>query len=193
MQVLPTSAQQTFGSAAMQTTGASTSFTHMPMDSWTQRLDSPIGQRFLQAISDTTGISQSDLPSQLTSGTTLQGILQSKGVSFQEVRQAVAGQTRQVQFHGHHHRQGGQAGGTGSVDSAVLGAIAGKLGMQPAGLNQQLNDGKTLAQLASDKGVSEEDLGKAVEDAVQSMLGYSVTGTPPTTTQVPATQVNQTV
>jgi hypothetical protein len=65
--------------------------------------------------------------------------------------------------------------------------------MQPAGLNQQLNDGKTLVQLASDKGVSEEDLGKAVEDAVQSMLGYSVTGTPPTTTQVPATQVNQTV
>ena len=192
MQILPISAGQTSPVDAVQTTGASASFTHLPMENWTQRLDSPIGQRFLQAISDKTGLSQSDLTSQLKSGTTLQAILQSKGVTFQQVRQAALGQPGQVQFSGHHHGNAHVAS-SGSVDSAILGAVADSLGMQPAELKQQIESGATLAQLSEDKGVSEQDLGATVEGAIQSLLGYSANGTPPPATQVPATQVNQTV
>ena len=192
MQILPPISSPNSAFGGMQTTGASASFTHTPMENWTQRLDSPIGQRFLQAISDKTGISQADLKSQLESGTTLQDILKSKNVTFSEIRQAVRGQAGQVQFSGHHHH-GNHGGGASGVDSAVLGAIADTLGMQPSDLKQQLDSGTSLAQLASDKGVSTSDLGAAIAQALQSLLGYSSTGSQSPATQIPAAQVNETV
>ena len=192
MQILPGISSQIPAFGGVQTTGASASFTHMPMENWTQRLDSPTGQRFLQAISDKTGISQDDLKKQLESGTTLQDILKSKNLTFADIRQAVQGQSGQVQFSGHHHH-GHHGGGASSVDSAVLGAIADKLGMQPADLKQQLDSGTSLGQLASDKGVSTSDLGVAIAQALQSLLGYSSNGSQTPATQVPAAHVNEIV
>jgi uncharacterized protein (DUF433 family) len=193
VQILPGISSQLSAFGGMQTTGASASFTQMPMQNWTQRLDSPIGQRFLQAISDKTGISPDNLKSQLESGTTLQDILKSKNLTFSDIRQAVQSQTGQVQFSGHHHHHGSHGGGSGAVDSAVLGAIADKLQMQPSDLKQQLDNGTSLGQLASDKGVSTSDLGAAIAQALQSLLGYSSSGAPTPPTQTPSTTVNQTI
>ena len=160
MQILPVGSSQISASGGRQTTGASASFTQMPMQNWTQRLDSPTGQRFLQVIAEKTGISQADLKSQLESGTTLQDILKSKNLTFSDIRKAAQAQAGQVQFSARHHAHGHHGGGASAVDSAVLGAIADKLGMQPSDLKQQLDNGASLGQLASDKGVSTGDLGR---------------------------------
>jgi uncharacterized protein YidB (DUF937 family) len=184
----------------MLVTGASHSFTRTPIEQWTQRLDSPMGKLFMQVIAQKTGLSQQDITSQLQSGTSLHDILASKNVTFGEVRQTVLAQSGSVSSQspagqiqgakrGHHHH--GRHGGSGEVDNAIMGALANELGVQPSDLQQQLSDGKSLAQLASDKGVTASDLGAAVERALQSLMGYSASGAPAQATQFPATAANE--
>jgi hypothetical protein len=181
-------------------TGASHSFTRTPIEQWTQRLDSPTGKLFMQVIAQKTGLSQKDITSQLQSGTSLHDILASKNVTFGEVRQAVLAQSGsvsaqsaagQVQGTGRGHHHHGGHGGSGGVDNAIMGALANELGLQPADLQQQLSGGKSLAQLASDKGLTASDLGAAVERALQSLSGYTPSGTPAPATNYPATASNE--
>ena len=61
MNVMPAGSSPVGGNPSY-VSGATASFTHLPMESWTQRLDSPIGQRFLQAISDLLGQPLSSAP-----------------------------------------------------------------------------------------------------------------------------------
>ena len=58
----------------------------------------------------------------------------------------------------------------GGVHQQIWTAIAQKLGMTSADLTKALQSGQTLAQLAQSKGVSLDDLKKAVNDAVKAEL-----------------------
>ena len=67
----------------------------------------------------------------------------------------------------HHHRHHAKA-------DSVLNAVSGALGMQTTDLVTALKSGQTLGQLASAKGVSEDDLLASIASALQSS---SSTGT----------------
>lgn len=158
----------------LQTSAATVSFTHQPMETWTaQRLDSPIGQRFLQAISQVTGISQADVTSQLQSGTPLHDILETKGATFAQVRDAARAQGGQVQFHGRRRPQGGAPD---AALTAALNGLAGSLGISTSNLEQQLGSGMSLDAIAASRGVSQDTLQASMEQAIQSLLGYAPTG-----------------
>jgi uncharacterized protein (DUF433 family) len=166
--------------------GASASFTHAPMSSWTQRLDSPIGQQFLKAISDKTGLSVSDITAQLKGGTTLHDILQSHGVTFAQIRQAVRGQGGVAAAGRHaHHQQGADA----VAASQFLQALAGKLNLEPAQLRDQLQSGVGLEQIATNQGVSQDALVTDIHDALQSVGLYQSSGAQ-APTDVPPTLVS---
>lgn len=159
------------GPGGTQTSAATTSFTHMPMESWTtQRLDSPTGQRFVQAIAQATGLSATDVTQQIQNGTTVQQLLQANGATFADVRHALRSQAGQVHF-------GTQHGGVSQATAeATLGAIAKTLGISVSNLEQQLSSGVSLSSLASSHGVSEDQLLGSIQDALQSFLGYAANG-----------------
>jgi uncharacterized protein (DUF433 family) len=176
----------------MLMTGASMSVMSSPWGSGPQTLDSSIGQRFLQAISDKTGISTADITSQLQSGGSVQDILQSKGLTMADIRQAVRSQAGQVHSHGHHHHRS-EGSGSSSEQSAVLDALASGLGMSSSDLTQQLSSGTSLDKLAADKGVAMQDLAQSVLQALESSSyssnGTATQGSPPSQ----GAQVNATV
>jgi hypothetical protein len=70
---------------------------------------------------------------------------------------------------GHHRGFGGPGRGPISIDAA-----AGYLGLTEAQLHTQLESGKTLAQIAKDKGKSVEGLEKAITDSMKTKLDAAV-------------------
>jgi uncharacterized protein YidB (DUF937 family) len=193
MQIFPAGISQTAPGESTHMTGATASVAAMPWGApgQAQSLDSDIGQRFLQAVSDKTGISKADLTAQLQGGATLKDILKSKNVSFGEIRAAVRGQSGKVQSSGHHHRH--HTGGPDASADAVLQSLAAVLGMDQKDLVQQLQSGKALDQLASDKGLTQDDLLKAVQQALQNLGSYTQDSAPNTTTPLHTNQVNEVV
>ncbi len=62
----------------------------------------------------------------------------------------------------------------GGVHDMVWKALAEKLGLSTAELTQQFNSGKTLAQIAQEKGVSTKDLAAVMETTMESALALAV-------------------
>jgi hypothetical protein len=173
---------------ASYVSGASASFTHSPIELWSQSLSSPIGQQFMQAISRTTGLSTSDVTAQLQGGRSLHDILSSKGVTFSQVRQAVRAAGGNTAIAGrHHHHQG--AGIDSASSSQFLDVLAGKLGLSATNLTQDLQSGQGLAQIASAQGLSSDQLVSAIQDTLQSMAAYNSSASI-APTNVPPAQIN---
>ena len=162
--------------ASIQTSGATTSFSAMPSGLDSRSFASPIGQRWLAAISQATGLSTTDIQSQLANGGDVKQILQSKGVSLGEVRQALRDQAGKVQHHGH-HGHGAAAGGTQDAESTFAAAVASTLGMTVSDLQQQLGNGTSLDQLAAQQGISQETLDQTIRQTFQQLTGYTAQGT----------------
>lgn len=70
--------------------------------------------------------------------------------------------------------QGSGATGSGGVHNTVWAAMAEKLGLTSDELASQINSGKTLAQIAQEKGVSTKDLAAVMENAMESGLAQAV-------------------
>lgn len=63
---------------------------------------------------------------------------------------------------------------SGGVHEAVWQALAEKLGLTPDELTAQVNSGKTLAQIAQEKGVSTKDLAGVMETSMEAGLTQAV-------------------
>jgi hypothetical protein len=63
---------------------------------------------------------------------------------------------------------------TGGMHTLVWNALAEKLGLKPEELTAQLQNGKTLEQLGSEKGVSVKDLAAVMETAMEDGLKKAV-------------------
>ena len=105
-----------------------------------------LSQAELDAAAKALGISADDLSSQLNSGKTLQDIATAQGVDFNVVMQAM------------------QAVRPLRLGSTELDAAAKVLGMTSADLSTQLQNGKTLSDLATSKGVTLQ----SVQDAISA-------------------------
>ncbi len=119
-----------------------------------------LSQAELDAAAQVLGISSSDLSSQLSSGKTLQDIATAQGVDFAKVMQAMDA-VRPVR-----------------LGSEELAAAAKVLGMSTTDLSTQLQDGKTLSELAAAHNVTLQ----AVQDAITAARHAEMT-----------TQINQAV
>ncbi len=108
--------------------------------------DRQLSQAELDAAAKALGITADDLFAQLSSGKTLQDIASAQGVDFSVVMQAMDA-VRPVR-----------------LDSAQLDAAAKALGMTATDLSTQLQNGKTLSDLATEKGVTLQ----SVQDAIQA-------------------------
>lgn len=108
--------------------------------------DRKLSQAELDAAAKALGITADDLSAQLDSGKTLPAVATAQGVDFDLVMQAMK-MVRPVH-----------------LDSAELDAAAKALGMTSDELSMQLQNGKTLSELATAKGVPLQ----AVQDAIQS-------------------------
>lgn len=75
-------------------------------------------------------------------------------------------------FGGGHHR--GPGGGFGHGGPMSMDAAATYLGLTEAELHTQLESGKTLAQIAKDKGKSVDGLVKAITDSIKTKLAAAV-------------------
>ena len=64
----------------------------------------------------------------------------------------------------------------GGMHAQVWQSLAKTLGLTPDELTTQLNNGKTLTQLAQEKGITEEQLASALETAVKASLNQLVAG-----------------
>jgi hypothetical protein len=106
----------------------------------------PLSQAELDAAAKALGITADNLSAQLKSGKTLQDIATAQGVDINVVMKAM------------------QAVRPVHLDSAELDAAAKALGMTSADLSTQLQNGKTLSDLATAKGVTLQ----SVQDAIQS-------------------------
>ena len=62
----------------------------------------------------------------------------------------------------------------GGVHDTVRKALAEKLGLTPEELTAQVNNGKTLAQIAQEKGVSNKDLAVVMETTMKTGLAQAV-------------------
>lgn len=164
-----------------QITGATTSFSAMPSGLDNRSFNSPIGQRWLAAISQATGLSQGDIQGQLQNGGDVKDILQSKNVTMSDVRQALRSQAGKVQHSGHHRGHGAAAAGTQDAEAAFAGAVAATLGMSVSDLQQQLSSGVGLDQLAARQGVSQQTLDQTIRQTFQQLTGYTAQGAPGTT------------
>ena len=63
---------------------------------------------------------------------------------------------------------------SGGVHDTVWNALATKLGLTPEEFTAQINNGKTLAQIAQEKGVSTKDLANVMETTMESALTQAV-------------------
>lgn len=63
---------------------------------------------------------------------------------------------------------------SGSVHNTVWNALAAKLGLTPEELTAQINNGKTLAQIAQAKGISTKDLADVMKTTMESALAQAV-------------------
>ncbi len=106
----------------------------------------PFSQTELDAAAKALGITADNLSAQLNSGKTLQDIATAQGVDIKVVMQAMDA-VRPVH-----------------LDSAELDAAAKALGMTSTDLSTQLQNGKTLSDLATARGVTLQ----SVQDAIQS-------------------------
>jgi hypothetical protein len=71
--------------------------------------------------------------------------------------------------------RGSQSGGaTGGVHDTVWQALAEKLGLTSDELTAQIKDGKTLAQIAEEKGLSTKDLAAVMETTMKAGLDQAV-------------------
>jgi hypothetical protein len=62
----------------------------------------------------------------------------------------------------------------GGVHSTVWKALADQLGLTPEALAAEINSGKTLAQVAQEKGVSTQDLAATMESGIKTGLAQAV-------------------
>ena len=154
-----------------------------------------------QAAADKLGMSLQDLQTQLRSGKSLSDLASAKGVSAQDVYSAMATaaktqldqavkagnltqkqedsflqQIQQGQFPFFGGRPGGPSPRAmgGLPMQAVEQAAADKLGMSLQDLQTQLHSGKSLSDVAKDKGVSEQDLRSAMATAAKTQLDQAV-------------------
>ncbi len=63
---------------------------------------------------------------------------------------------------------------SGGIHDQVWKALAEKLGLTPGELAAQINSGKTLAQIAQEKGVSTKDLAAVMETTMEAALAQAV-------------------
>jgi hypothetical protein len=70
------------------------------------------------------------------------------------------------------HQSGGAIGN--GVHDTVWKALAGQLGLTPEELTTQVQSGKTLAQLAQEKGVTTEDLAATMEKSMRAGFAQAV-------------------
>lgn len=159
-----------------RTTGATTSFSAMPSGVDSRSFSSPLGQRWLAAISQATGLSPADVQGQLSAGGDVKDILQSKGVTLAEVKQTLRAQAGKIQHSGRH----GHGGATQDAEAAFTSAVASTLGMNVPDLQQQLANGVGLDQLAAQQGISQDALNQSLRQTFQELTGYTSQGTPET-------------
>jgi len=81
---------------------------------------------------------------------------------------AASSSTSGVQSHLGRHR----------MDTKVLSAVADKLGMSADDLKTQLSSGKSLADVATSKGLSRQDLISTIKSALTSTAATGISGTP---------------
>jgi uncharacterized protein YidB (DUF937 family) len=151
----------------------------------------------MDAAAKALGMSQDDLKSAFDSGETLESLAESKGISKDDLIKAMAsaikdgdsGLTTDAATSiatrmatqgppppppggmggpggpGGPGGEGGRGGGTGKV---AMDTAASTLGMTTSELFSSLQDGSTLADVASSKGISEDDLVTAITTALES-------------------------
>jgi uncharacterized protein YidB (DUF937 family) len=136
--------------------------------------DGPKGQELLQALSQKLGMSADDLKAQVDAGADVRDIAKAKGISPRDLFQAIRGvlgeppqQAQGTKGHHRHHEQ---------MDSTIVDAVAGKLGMKAEDLTAALQSGKGLKEIASDHGVSEADLVQTLQQAFQQLQPYDAKG-----------------
>jgi predicted transcriptional regulator len=112
-----------------------------------------LGQAELNAAAKALGITADDLSAQLKSGKTLDQIATAKGVDPKTVMEAI------------------RAARPLMLGSTELDAAAKALGMTSADLSAELQSGKTLSDVATEKGVSMQ----TVQDAVQAARNTEMT------------------
>jgi len=111
-----------------------------------------LSQAELDAAAKALNMSSTDLSSQLSSGKTLQDIATAQGVDFKTVMQAMDA------FRPVH------------LDTAELDAAAKALGMTSSDLSTQLQNGKTLSDLAASKNVTLQSVQDAITAARHAQM-----------------------
>jgi hypothetical protein len=138
----------------------------------------------MDAAAKALGMSSDDLKSELKSGKSLKDIASAQGVDLSKVQSAIKDATQNASGadgapQGHHH---------GGGMKKVVDAAAQALDMDPKDLVNQIENGKTLQDIASSKGVDFSKVQSAVKDAAGStqQSGYSAAGTATSTTNTGA-------
>ncbi len=115
-----------------------------------------LSQAELNAAAKVLGITADDLSARLSSGKTLQEIATAQGVDFNTVMQAM------------------QAVRPVHLDTAELDAAAKVLGMSSIDLSTQLQNGKTLSDLATAKGVTLQSVHDAIQAARRAEMAAQI-------------------
>ena len=118
------------------------------------------GQSLAQ-IASAKGVSSSDLLSTVTQGLQAAGVSAPQGTDLTTLAQNLINQTGRGGHHRHHHHKPSadpSASGDGSGVTQALGSLASGLGMSQSDLDQSLQSGTSLIQLADQAGVSQESL-----------------------------------
>ena len=133
-------------------------------------------QKLLSTAADVLGVSSDDLKSQLASGKTIADIASAQGISADDFRAAMKKAMEQQGPPPPPPPPGGRGGLDPETQDRVTSAIANVLGASTDDLKAQISSGKSLQDLLKEKGVSDDDLRNAIEDALSTRRAYDQTG-----------------